>query len=200
MTHKVSDVITRANRLLQDETQVRWPESTMLDWINDAVRRTINAIPMASFVQTVIPLVPGVNQALPVDCITLIDVIQNVDGARVTPADSAVLDAELPTWRQAAAEQDVVHYLPPRTLGQSFFDVYPPQPDTPGQLLIQYSFYPAEVTAAEDDLPINDVYMNALVNFTCYRAMDQDTNNQANTERAARYFAGFNDELGITNG
>lgn len=200
MPHKVGDVITRANRLLQDETAVRWPEATMLDWVNDAVRRTINAIPMASFVQTTINLVAGVTQPLPDGCITLITVLQNTDGTRVTPAEPAVLDAELPSWRQATAELDVVHYLPPRTLGQTFFDVYPPQPTTPGGLLVQYSFYPDEVVSPDDDLPINDVYMNALVNFTCYRAMDQDTNNQANTERAARYFAGFNDELGITSG
>lgn len=191
MAITVASVVSRAQTILQDTTGIRWPEHELVDWVNDAQREIVVVVPQAGAVTESVALTPGSKQTLPSDGAQFLRVVRNMGGRAIRAADRDILDSQIPDWHEATGPE-VVHYvhdgLDPRT-----FYVYP---SAVGQIELIYAKSPANVTAS-GDLNLPDLYANAVLEYTLYRAYSKDAEATANKELAEAAYGRFMGALGV---
>ena len=83
-TTRVVDVLDRAAIILQDNTNVRFPNEELLKFFNDAQKEVVLHRPDAKMVNTTFDCASGSKQTLPSAALRLIEVIRNVGGRAVT--------------------------------------------------------------------------------------------------------------------
>jgi hypothetical protein len=193
-TITVDSILARAGVLLQDITNVRWPLSELLDWLNDGQRDIVLKKPNASVKNVAFALASGTKQTLPADAVQLIDVVRNVPGSVVRIVAREILDAQLPNWHGAAAQTVVQHYCYSE-LDLRHFYVYPPNTGT-GNVEVIYSAAP--VNAAQGGvISLDDLYQSALLDYILYRAFSKDAEYAADPARANAYYLAFANALGL---
>lgn len=201
MTTLASAVLSKAAIILQDVTNVRWAISELLGWLNDGQQEIVLLLPEACTKTQTVVLSPGTRQALPTDGIRLIAITRNMGNAGNTPGravrviDRAVLDAQLPNWHTDSASQTTMHYAFDSRNPKSFY-VYPPQPSPAGHVEMVYSFSPTAV-ANTDPITLDDIYVNALLDFILYRAYLKDAEYTQNAQRAQIHYETFLKSLGM---
>ena len=188
MTTQVSSILDSAGRLLNDVRAVRWTKSELLSWLNDGQIALVKIKDAANTVSKTVRLAAGATQTLPADCYKLLDVVDNLSGAVVTPCDKSALDSFLPKWRIAPTSNSVIHHIP--SINPSEFFVYPAQNATPAELTLTYVAYPALVTET-DSLKVRDEFAANILNYVLYRAYSKDAEVAQNAALAASYFALF---------
>lgn len=206
------DLVERARTIIQDETEVRWPDEELLDWLNDGQREIVLFRPDASTVNENLQLVAGSKQTLAASHIRLMTVVRNmgIDGATVgraiRPVAREVLDASRPDWHSANPNAEVKHaiydYRDPKT-----FYVFPPQPTGAGAqnyVELVASTAPADCTIngvggglTDSTISLDDVYANALIDYQLYRAYLKDAQYAGNANRATAHYNAFLQSLGI---
>lgn len=218
---KASDIFDRVQRLILDETNVRWPLPELCDWLNDAQREIALQKPSASSENRVLALVAGTWQQLPADALSLLRVVRNIKAVgaapglartgggaiRITSRD--VLDAQQRDWHDGDVirfTKTAKHYIYDEQDQRSFY-VYPGNDGTgkveavlsvvPAPIAIADGADPAELTSYDIDLSLPDIYISALVDFICYRAYAKDAAYAGNSQRAALHYQQFANSLGI---
>jgi len=187
MAIKASEVIDKAQKLMQDDG-VRYPDvDTMLPWLTDGLREAVNLKPTLGVTTIEEDLVAGARQT-----IGGVSVVKFVEH---TPVTLAFLNQAVPSWQNhtAAAAVKFVAYDPNEP---KVFYVYPPQPvDTSATISISEVIDPTALTAIIDNLPFDDIYGPALVDYLCYRCYlgEMDAGSLA---RADQYFAAFAGKIG----
>lgn len=192
----VAAMLSRASVILQDPTNIRWPQTELLDWLNDGQREIALYKPNVFVKNTVQQLVSGTKQTLPADGVTLVDVVRNMGVNGSTPGDAIrvvtreILDAQVRGWHSSTASATTKHYvytpLDPKT-----FYVYPPQPSSgAGQVEVIYVASPTDATLVST-ITIDDVYMTALLNYILFRAYTKDAEYANNAQLAAAYYQQF---------
>lgn len=78
MSVTVASVISRVESILQDAGNIRWPESELLLWVNDAQREIALLKPDATATNTSSLLVAGTKQTIPDDGNRLLRVVRNM--------------------------------------------------------------------------------------------------------------------------
>jgi hypothetical protein len=192
-----SQPLGKARLLLQDVGGDRWSDPDMLGWLTTGVSQVIALRPDASSRRETIVLVAGVEQTIPADAIALLDVLHNVNtdntvGRGVTLTNRDSLDQIDLNWRGAAARptrQYMVDATTPRT-----FDVTPPAL-VGAKLRIAVSFTPAPITALGQTVPIPDSFEGPLIDYVCFRARMQDSDDPADQAGAANHLAAFTQAL-----
>lgn len=175
-------LIDRASTLLQDTTNVRWPRTELLDWLNDAQREIVLLLPDAYAKTSSVTGTSGSRQQIPADGIRLIDVTRNTSGRAVRQIDRAVLDAQYPNWHTDTPAAAAIHYTFDKRNPKIFY-VYPPA--TAGASFeVVYSASPTDITSEASTITLDDVYATAIVNFMVYRAYLKDAEYSANDERS----------------
>jgi len=188
-----STVVTRVSTLLQDPTNIRWPQAELLTYLNDGQREIALYKPNACVLNTARALVTGTKQTIPENGVQLIDVVRNLGVNGTTPGKSIrltmreILDAQNQDWHTAAASATVQHYtynpLDPKT-----FYVYPPQPTTgTSQVELVYAAAPADLTATSQTINVDDIYFSVLVDYMMYRAYSKDSEYAADAPRAEKH-------------
>lgn len=204
-TYKVDDLISRASILLQDSTNVRWPTTELLGWLNDGQREIVAFKPNTFVVNASIPLSAGTKQVVPAAAIALIDVVRNmgpspgnVPGNVIRAVSREILDAQVPDWHMAAKATAVVKHFIYSLLDPKNFYVYPPQIGSPQQYVeIVYAAAPTDAVAGGVNvISIDDVYASALLNYMMFRAYSKDAEYAANAALAKTYFDTFQMQLG----
>lgn len=190
--------LNTARRIVKDTGSLgafRWDDPTCLLGINEAIREIIKVFPYAhATTDLAYPLQPGVHQATPDGCVAVINLQRNSSGAPITPADRLILDVEDPGWQQGPTSLEVVHwYKDPMSIG--FFEVYPPQPDPAGAVVIQYAIYPDEVDATTQELALDDRFEVAIAHYLVYYLLDEESNNPVNAEISMKHYEVFRGEL-----
>lgn len=191
-TISVLSILAKASILLQDVTNVRWPQDELVGWLNDGQREVVLYKPNASTKNVALQLAAGTKQTLPADAISLIDVLRNMGTTGAAPGRGIrivmreILDAQVPDWHYAAAATDVKHYvyapLDPKT-----FYVYPPQPTgTRGYVEMAYSAAPADTTLS-GTISLDDIYQPVLLDYILFRAYSKDVEYAADSARVAAY-------------
>ncbi|MFM1990231.1 MAG: hypothetical protein RJA99_3188 [Pseudomonadota bacterium] len=192
----VASLLNRAAVVLQDPTNIRWPQSELLDWLNDGQREIALFKPNVFVKNIPVQLVAGTKQALPADGVSLIDVVRNMGTNGSTPGDAIrvvtreILDAQIKNWHSSTASATAKHYvytpLDPKT-----FYVYPPQPSTGmNQVEIIYVASPTDATLVST-ITIDDIYMTALLNYILFRAYTKDAEYANNAQLATAYYTQF---------
>lgn len=195
-TTTVSSLLNRAAVILQDPTNIRWPQAELVDWLNDGQREIALYKPNAFVKNAAQQLVSGTKQSLPSDGVSLIDVVRNLGtdgqtaGNAVRMVSREILDAQVPGWHAGAASASVKHFvytpLDPKT-----FYVYPPQPVT-GMGYVEMIYVASPTNAAiGGTITLDDIYVSALLNYVLFRAYSKDAEYAANAQLATAYYTQF---------
>lgn len=215
MPVQAKDVLDRAQKLIQDQTGIRWPLSELAGWLNDGAREVSIHKPSAVAGSVVLPLIAGTRQTIPAGGLQLMRVIRNLktgstdsdrQGARaVRVVERDVLDTQAPDWHDDGS-------VPFSTVAKHFiFDAQDPKafyvyPGNDGtgivEALVSQAPEPISETGAELDdfavgLPVPDVYANVLLDYVLYRAYSKDASFAENLTRADAHYNAFSTSLGI---
>jgi hypothetical protein len=87
MTRTAGDVTGRAAEILKDEMGILWPQSSLLEHVNDGQREIVNVRPEAATRVVVAQLDAGDQQTLPADGVRLVDIPRNL---RLPPQISVI--------------------------------------------------------------------------------------------------------------
>lgn len=192
-TLTAGNLIDRASKLLQDTTNVRWPRTELLDWLNDGQRVVVLLLPDAyTATDTVSASTAGQTTfSIPATGIRLIDVIHNTGGSltAIRQIDRSVLDTQYPTWRSSSASAEAKHFAFDKRNPKVFY-LYPPLNNSAGVKVV-YSAAPAALTSENDLILLDDVFGTALVDFMVYRAYLKDAEYSANDTRAKGAYETF---------
>ncbi len=195
-----TQILDKAETILQDTTNVRWPTAELLGWLNDGQREIVAFRPDAGNKIAQMSLVAGTKQSVPTDGYQLLDVVRNFDNAGTTAGRAVrkvpqeLLDAQVPDWHAATPTTTVLHFTYDPRIPRTFY-VYPPSTGTT-KLEILYSAAPANLAAAGDVISIDDIYANVLLDYVLYRAYSKDFELTGNQERAQYHYAKFEASLG----
>lgn len=202
-TTQVNNIISRAATLIQDATNVRWPQAELLDWLNDGQREVVLHKPEASVKNTAVTLTTGsTKQTIPADGILLLDVTRNMGSGGATPGNAIrlttreVLDAQKPSWHTDANSLGYVqHYVYDPRDPKTFY-VYPKAPSSALSIEVVYSAAPTDCTAG-GTIQIDDIFANALLDYVLYRAYSKDAEYAANANLAVAHYTAFANAIGI---
>jgi len=195
-TITVTSVLNRAAVVLQDPTNIRWPQTELLDWLNDGQREIALYKPNVFVKNVSVQLVAGTKQSLPADGVSLVDVVRNMGVGGSTPGNSVrvvsreILDAQVSNWHSGTAAAVAKHYvyspLDPKT-----FYVYPPQPASGmSQVEVIYVAAPTDATLISV-ITIDDIYVTALLDYVLFRAYTKDAEYANNATLAQGYYQQF---------
>jgi hypothetical protein len=201
MAKTANQVIAAAQKILLDDTGVRWPATELLSYLNDGQREIVTLKPEANTVATPLQLAAGTRQSLPAGGVMLFAVTRNLgtDGQTPGPVVAEIpqqtLDAVLPGWHMAAPSATVLHFCFEERDPKRFL-VYPPQPSANrGYVEVLHSALPAECTL-EGALSLADEYANLLGDYVLSRAYAKDTE-AGSDAKAAGYRQSFLQGLGV---
>lgn len=217
MALRARDIMERAQRLVLDETSVRWPLAELCMWVNDAQREVVLQKPSALSANVVISLAADTMQELPNTYLALLRVVRNVTVAGSPPVRTGgravrivsreVMDSQSPDWHdptKTTPAKVVKHYLFDEQDPLHFY-VYPPNDGT-GKVEAIVSAAPAVIAATGDAnalasyetvLALPDIYANAILDFVLYRSYAKDANFAGNAQRAALHYQQFANSLGM---
>lgn len=199
MALTAADILTRAGDIIQDATNVRWPQAELLRYMNDARREVAIVRPDLYSTTTTITLVAGTRQSIPADGNRFLDGIRNVSagdvvGNAVRVVEREILDAQSPDWHTQAQANAVKHFMFDERSPRVFY-VYPPA-NAGIKLDIVYSQTPTDITNTATQLTQEDIYTGAIVDYVCYRAFSKDAEYAGNAERAKIHYQQFMNALG----
>jgi hypothetical protein len=187
-------VIDKAQIILQDTGAVRWPETELLGWLNDAQREICTYKPDAYVVNESVVTTVGSKQTLPAGGLTLIDVIRNFNGSTAGNAirqiDMRILDDQIPGWHSATPANVALYYaFDPRN--QKNFYLYPPSDGNANtKVELVYAKAPADIVIGSTIL-VDDIYSNAIMDYVLYRAYSKDVDYAADDGRANVHYQRF---------
>lgn len=190
----------RISDLMIDHDHQRWTVEERIRWANEAVGAILTRKPAALARRVVHTLVTGTYQDLPSDSAMLLDVVRNIGADGITPGkairrtDRQLLDDADPDWHTSTAKTAVRHYVYDDRAPKSFY-VYPPVV-AGTKVEILDSALPDEIASVDDTLSIGTEYMEAIVNYVCYRANAKDSE-YANGAIAGGFYQAFEAALGV---
>lgn len=168
----------------------RWTQAMHLTNVNEGMLALVKIKPDANTKTATVALVAGAKQTMPADCIGIVELRQNQNGAAILPCDRVALDAFSPLWMTTPTAGAVKHYMADPHPGT--FYVYPAQPASPSSVVMTYVAIPATV-AYGDNIGVRDIYADALVNYLLYRAYAMEDEAGA-AEKAVAYLQLFKGE------
>ena len=196
----VSDIISRAQDILNDTGAARWTQPEMIRWINDAMREMAVVQPSSTAKTANMQLSVGTRQTLPGGAITTIRITRNMGVSGTVPGPvprmttQMLMDLFQPTWHTDTPSTVVANYMRDERVPRIFF-VYPPV-SAPTYVEIEYSAIPTVVTATTDTLTVDDMYANPIVDYVCYRCFSKDIELPNMQTKAAAHKALFDSSLG----
>lgn len=214
-----SSIMDRAQRIILDETNVRWPLPELCMWINDAQREVVIQKPSALSMNAAMALEEGTFQKVPGQYLGLLRVVRNLRSAAADPVriggravrivSREVLDTQTPDWHDpdaVAYRPEVKHYIYDEQDPLSFY-VYPGNDGTgvieavfagnPADIVVDTGADPAALESYEKPISLPDIYANAMLDFVLYRAYSKDAQFAGNAQRAALHYQQFANSLGI---
>ncbi len=194
-------IVDKAEIILQDTTNTRWPEEELLGWLNDGQREVVLHKPAANPVNVNVQLVGGTLQSIGSDGLRLIDVIRNMGTVGATQAgkairiiDRRILDTQRPEWHTESQTEQIRHFCFDDRDPRTFF-VYPPVQEN-RQVEVVYSAAPGDIEI-DDTISIDDIYANSLLDYILYRAYAKDTDYTTNDNRVSFAYESFLGNMGL---
>lgn len=209
-TITAATILNKAATIIQDTTNVRWPLTELLGWLNDGQREVVLMKPEANAVNASVALTPSTTkQALPANGYTFLRLTRNMGPDGVTPglairiADREVFDAQVPTWHTDPNTANSIKHFVFDPINPRAYYVYPQAPSTPLFVELIYSAAPTDATMvlngdviiSSTTIGIDDVYANALVDYVLYRAYSKDAEYAGNVQLAMGHFQAFSNSI-----
>lgn len=194
------EIINRVKVLINDITLTRWTKVEVLDYLNDAQRAIVIRRPDAYTVDDDdFPCVAGTKQRLPDEALRLIEITRNKTGNVIRgPFDRNVLDTNYPNWHTVNTATSAELFLYDERNPKTFY-LYPGVAD--GVLVTAvYSKAPPLITEAMHDadqvISLDDIYMNAIIEWILYRCYMKDAEFAANPNKSLMHQSAFKTQLG----
>ena len=217
MAIMASSIIERAQTIVQDQTNVRWPLAELLYWLNDGQRELAIFKPDSTAENMVIDLEEGTLQSIGDRGLKLLRMVRNlksnVGGVRVGTracrlVEREVLDAQHPSWHdpdEFPYTKEVKHFCFEENDPTNFY-VFPGN-NGEGMVECIVSMSPDDVVLDPGDdvhelpsytkpITVPDVYSNALLDYVLFRAYLKDADYAGNAERSNNHHALFMNSLG----
>ncbi len=195
MATLASTIISDAARILQDDTNVTWPQAELLSWLNAGQREIVLGKPDAYVKNESVQLVTGTKQTIPAAGNIFMKLTRNMGadgttpGRVILPIPLQVLDEQNPDWHKATPAV-VAQHSGYDERDKKHFYVFPPQPTTPGYVEIIYSVTPPDATL-NGEIALSDLYQSALLDYVLYRAYSKDAEYARNDAKAQSYYQAF---------
>lgn len=193
-------VSDRVGDLILDSTLVRWTAIERVRWANEAMGAILSRRPAAFARRSVQALIAGTYQTVPADSAMLLDIVRNIavdgitSGRPIRRSDRQLLDDTDPNWQTGTQKAEIRQYTFDDRMPKMFY-VYPPAiAGTKVEMLD--AALPADIAALTDTLQIGAEYMEAVVNYVCYRCHCKDFQ-YANAAVAAAFYQAFETSLGV---
>ena len=199
----VADVLTRTDDLLGDVSRIRWTAAERIRWMNEAMGAILTRRPQAFSITKTIALAAGSLQTI--DGEMLLDVVRNIGaapdnkpGKAIRRTDRQLLDDSAPDWHTTKPAATIRHYVFDDRASKQFY-CYPPALAGTRVETLQAEL-PAAIaeTDTTGTLGIGREYLEAVVNFVCYRCHTKDSEYSA-TALAVAFYQAFEAALGIKN-
>lgn len=193
-TTTCTQIITRCQNVLVD-SNVRWLTAELIDGINDAQREIAVLDPTANVKVGLVPLVAGTKQVLPAGAIALVRLTRNMGVGGATPGEAprrvvaSMLDLHRPGWHTDTATLIVKNYFEDAATPRVFY-VWPPMSGATN-VEAEYSAVPATVTVGADTITVEDLYVNAIVDYVLYRAFSKDNEVPGIASKSGEHWAAF---------
>lgn len=196
MSVLVTTIIARVAKTLIDDGMVAWTDDELYDYYNAAQSAVVNAKPDAYTVQNLVGLSAGVVQETPSDCVSLLAIYYNGNGATVNQVGLDLLNQANRNWPARTPDAIVDEYIIDQRNPRRYL-VNPPNDGT-GSLMILYGADPppAAVGSPSTAMALPDIYQNALWAFTLSLAYAKNTKRQ-DLVKAGSYMQLFNQFVGI---
>jgi len=195
------EIINQAAILLLDPTNVRWPHSQLLDYLNDGQKEIVIHRPDASIADDIIILDDGnTRQMIPADSIRLLTVVRNMGQDGTTPGlpimvvSRDILDTQIPDWHLSEPSTQIKHFIYDPKAPKIFY-VFP-RPAAGVHIEIITSVPPKKILATGEHISISEIYSNALMDYIIYRALSKDAE-YADPNKSAGYYNMFLQTLGV---
>jgi len=203
MAVTVASVLSRVDATLQDTSNIRWPDTELILWVNDAQREIALLKPEATATNATVTLVTGTKQAIPTGGNRLLSVVRNMSaassgtgGRSIRLVGRDILDSQNPSWHDPTVKGDaahgavIKHFMFDETDPRNFY-VYPGvKSGSNAYIEIVYSNNPSTVSTS-DNLGVPDIFANAVMNYVLYMAYMKDAESAATNQRAASHFQLF---------
>ncbi len=184
----VQSIITEVRRTIHDQADLpfRWSDLELIDYVNAGNRQTVTLIPEANTVETIEDTLTSrvAKQSLPAGGIKFIKVARNYADDGTTPqgvvrfSEKDALDSFEPDWEYVSIKADGANYFEHfchDSREPDIYFVYPVPVEDNKKLAVVYSAIPTIITDASDTFPLPDKYINALVQYTVYRALTKES-------------------------
>jgi len=218
--YKARELFEKAGILLNDTGEYadrRWPLSELCGWLNDGIGAIVLQKPSATAKSVTLSLVSGTLQSIPDGYISILRPVRNM---RTVSSDrkprrniSVVPDDQLsalnPTWHDTYSvpfAQQAKHLIFDEANPRAFY-VYPGNDGTgaielvlcaaPTKLVPTDPSKPEDLASYEFDIPLDDIYFGALLDYVLYRARSKDSQDAGSLQRAALHYQQFANALGI---
>lgn len=183
----VQSVITEVRRIIHDESApFRWSDAELIDYVNAGDRQTVSLLPEANTIETIEDTLTSrvARQSLPAGGIKFIKVARNYADGGTTPqgvvrfVEKDALDTYEPTWEYVSIKTDGANYFEHFCHDDrepAVYYLYPAPAADNKRVAVVYSAIPALMAAVGDTLPLDDKYINPLVQYTIYRALTKES-------------------------
>jgi hypothetical protein len=204
-----SDILSRVRDTLQDTTSVRWTDAELLRYLNDGQREVVNMKPDASALTANVQLSTGTLQTIPSNGLRLIKITRNMSSAAsdatgkraIRIVDVDVINSLEPDWNDPTVTGDATHGA---VVKHYIFDPDDPKkyyvyPGVSGNAYVEicYSKTPDDLSSTSSNLDIDDIYINAIVNYVLYRAYQKDAEYAGNAQRAGTHYQLFTNIVAV---
>jgi len=203
-TTTVNSLVQKAQTILQDTTEIRWPQDELVGWLNDAYKEIVNIRPDANSEAGTHSCTAGTRQNLRdsfASALRVLDVVKNVSSGKVVDhIDRRVLDDQRRSWHAETESADIEHWMFDPRIPYSFL-VYPPA-SVSASLEVIYSSVPTDHDVDTDysgnaeTIKLVDSYANAILDYMLYRAYSKDADYAANAQRATAHYQAMQAALG----
>lgn len=180
----VQDIINIVREQTRDITGVTWADADIMQYINEGVKNTIQRAPQANSKKEDVPVVAGVDQALPDEAVFLINIISNASGGTVYRADVQAKDTFSPNWKNDRAKTYPIEWM--TRSEPTKFMLWPPL-KADSTVLAEYSFYPLDVSDPADLISVTNEYLEPVRLWALYRTFSRDAEDTPSVQRAEVY-------------
>ena len=201
-TVQVKDLIDKAEEILQDTTNVKWSQQSLLDYLNDAQREIVLIRPDANVSNEQFTLAQSAKQTLPADALRLLSLYKNASPTTKTIQNiqKKVLDDTVSDWYGTTG--NFVEYYVYDERDPKHFYVYPHPSGGGHKADIVFSFAPDKINIADFStsttvIGLDDIYANAIFDYMLYRAYQKDTESASDLNKATLFLQSFQNSMGI---
>ena len=196
----ISELLSMINFMLNDASNITYPEASLISAINHGCRMTALVRPDVSSVIEQVTLAEGVRQILPDGRLRLMDACYLLDDSDVpvSPIEMVLrsdLDRLDPGWIAQSASSEVTEVMVDERTPRVFW-VNPPAVSGT-RIQLSMATMPDTIMGKDDEFPLTDKYVPPVMEWVLYLMFSRDSQNPTNLQRSIDHRSQFYQQLQV---